>query len=139
VATFAGDMEADSFVFRNGAGVVRGYLSTATSGSLAMQDSSQNDRVRVFGTGVYIDGGNNGLVTIEGSGTTDAFSVDTARAALRTDVTICGTSSNLLFFSSGYPGGATKQTVTGSRGGNAALASLLTALASYGLITNSST
>jgi len=32
-----------------------------------------------------------------------------------------------------------KQTVTGSRGGNAALASLLTALASHGLITNSST
>lgn len=32
-----------------------------------------------------------------------------------------------------------KPTVTGSRGGNAALASLLTALASYGLITDSST
>jgi len=32
-----------------------------------------------------------------------------------------------------------KQTVTGSRGGNAALASLLTALASHGLITNSTT
>lgn len=31
-----------------------------------------------------------------------------------------------------------KQTVTGSRGGNAALASVLTALASYGLITDSS-
>ena len=33
---------------------------------------------------------------------------------------------------------ATRQTVTGSRGGNAALASVLTALASYGLIINSS-
>lgn len=32
-----------------------------------------------------------------------------------------------------------KQTVTGSRGGNAALASVLTALANYGIITNSST
>jgi hypothetical protein len=32
-----------------------------------------------------------------------------------------------------------KPTVTGSRGGNAALASLLTALANYGLITNSTT
>ncbi|MBS1868192.1 MAG: hypothetical protein JSS99_00855 [Actinobacteria bacterium] len=32
-----------------------------------------------------------------------------------------------------------RQTVTGSRGGNAALASLLTVLAEYGLITNSST
>lgn len=44
----------------------------------------------------------------------------------------------------GYPGFygtspvATQQTVTGSRGGNAALASLLTALATYGLIINSS-
>ena len=34
---------------------------------------------------------------------------------------------------------AAKQTVSGSRGGNAALASLLTALANYGLITNSTT
>ena len=34
---------------------------------------------------------------------------------------------------------ATKQTVTGSRGGNAALASLLTGLAAYGLVTDSST
>lgn len=33
----------------------------------------------------------------------------------------------------------TKPTVTGSRGSNAALASLLTALANYGLITDSST
>lgn len=33
----------------------------------------------------------------------------------------------------------TKQTVTGSRGGNAALASLLTALATVGLITDSTT
>jgi hypothetical protein len=32
-----------------------------------------------------------------------------------------------------------KPTVTGSRGGNAALASLLTALASYGFITDSTT
>lgn len=39
----------------------------------------------------------------------------------------------------GFNGSAaiTKPTVTGSRGGNAALASLLTALATYGLITDS--
>ena len=35
--------------------------------------------------------------------------------------------------------GTTKQTVTGSRGGNAALASLLTALAGYGILTDSTT
>jgi hypothetical protein len=44
--------------------------------------------------------------------------------------------SPLSFFSSAGTG---LQTVTGSRAGNAALASLLTALANYGLITNSST
>ena len=41
------------------------------------------------------------------------------------------------FFGSTPP--AAKPTVTGSRGANAALASLLTALASYGLITDSTT
>jgi hypothetical protein len=47
-----------------------------------------------------------------------------------------GTNPKISFF-----GGltSTKQTVTGSRGGNAALASLLTALATYGLIVDSST
>lgn len=43
--------------------------------------------------------------------------------------------ANIGFFGSG---GNSKQTVTGSRGGNAALASLLTALAAYGLVTDSS-
>lgn len=45
-------------------------------------------------------------------------------------------SSTRLGFYGGTP--AVKQTVTGSRGGNAALASLLTALANIGLITDSS-
>ena len=42
---------------------------------------------------------------------------------------------NLGFFNTAE---TTKQTVTGSRGANAALASLLTALANYGLIVDSS-
>ncbi len=46
----------------------------------------------------------------------------------------------LAFFSTNpVDSGVSKQTVTGSRGGNAALASLLTALAAYGLITDSTT
>lgn len=45
--------------------------------------------------------------------------------------------STLLAFYAGTP--VTKPVVTGSRGGNAALASFLTALASVGLITNSTT
>jgi hypothetical protein len=42
-----------------------------------------------------------------------------------------------LAFFNGSP--TAKQTVTGAKGGNAALASLLTALANYGLITDGST
>lgn len=44
-------------------------------------------------------------------------------------------------FTIGFQGAApiTQPTVTGSRGGNAALASLLTALADYGLVVDSST
>lgn len=56
-------------------------------------------------------------------------------------VTLAGISlsvstTNLSFF---FDAPAPKQTVVGSRGGNAALASLLTALATYGLITNNTT
>lgn len=54
-----------------------------------------------------------------------------------TEVFRLGTSSTsaaLSFFGGSV---AAKQTVTGSRGGNAALANLLTALAAYGLITDS--
>jgi len=46
------------------------------------------------------------------------------------------TSTNLGFYGAG---GVTKPNVTGSRGGNAALTSLCTALANLGLITNSTT
>jgi hypothetical protein len=52
------------------------------------------------------------------------------------------TTAKLGFFGhlpSSGPTGVVQQTVTGSRGGNAALASLLTALNNYGLIVNSST
>jgi hypothetical protein len=49
---------------------------------------------------------------------------------------LAGATSVVGFYGAG---GATRQTVTGSRGGNAALASLLTALASNGLIVDSST
>jgi hypothetical protein len=50
------------------------------------------------------------------------------------DTLLGGGGSNVGFFGSA---GAAKQAPTGSRGGNAALASLLTALAAYGLITDS--
>lgn len=45
----------------------------------------------------------------------------------------------LSFFNSSIPGGAPRYNVVGSRGGNAALASLLNSLANLGLITNGTT
>lgn len=54
-------------------------------------------------------------------------------------VDIAFTSGSKIGFFNPAGGPAGKQTVTGSRGGNAALASLLTALANLGLITNSTT
>lgn len=50
---------------------------------------------------------------------------------------ILGLAGNKLGFF--QAAGTTKQTITGSRGGNAALASLLTALAAYGIITDGTT
>lgn len=55
----------------------------------------------------------------------------------RTPTTIIEALGNKLAFNGATP--ITKPTVTGSRGGNAALASLLTALATLGLITDSTT
>jgi hypothetical protein len=57
--------------------------------------------------------------------------------AKTTGIVNLGSADNkLAFFGSGA---AVKQAITGSRGGNAALASLLTALAAHGLITDSTT
>jgi len=63
-----------------------------------------------------------------------AYDAITAREGLR--IQSDGSVAQIGFF-----GGTanSKQTVSGSRGGNAALASLLTALANYGLIVDSST
>jgi hypothetical protein len=62
-----------------------------------------------------------------------AFDATTAREGLRIESD--GSSPLLGFYG---VGAVARPTVTGSRGGNAALASLLTALANQGLITNSS-
>lgn len=66
--------------------------------------------------------------------TLSAYDATAAREALRLEAS--GTAAMVGFY-----GGAAvaKPTVTGSRGGNAALASLLSALASMGLVTDSST
>lgn len=71
--------------------------------------------------------------------------ISTSNARIFTDKRGTGTATALIVQKSGGTlgflgtGGVTKQTITGSRGGNVALASLLTALASHGLITDSTT
>jgi hypothetical protein len=70
------------------------------------------------------------FTTMESSGNAQAGGILYANGGFR------HIASTLLFWDG--TGHASKPTVTGSRGGNAALASLLTALATYGLITDSS-
>jgi hypothetical protein len=71
--------------------------------------------------------------------------ISVSNARIFTDKRGTGTALSLIVQKSGGTlgflgtGGVTKQTITGSRGGNAALASLLTALAAHGLITDSTT
>jgi hypothetical protein len=93
------------------------------------------------GTGqVKVDGGTAGVII--GDRSTSAEWVLYADSGLfRVHLTGTGdrfavSATGMAFFGAS---GNTKQTVTGSRGGNAALASLLTALASYGQITDSTT
>jgi len=71
--------------------------------------------------------------------------ISVSAARIFTDKRGTGTATALIVQKSGGTlgflgtGGTGKQTITGSRGGNAALASLLTALAAHGLITDSTT
>jgi hypothetical protein len=107
----------------------RSVVATATAGSEA---SSMIFSTRVAGSfvdAVTISSGGSLLVGTSTDGMTANGSV-----AIAKDLAHRGT---LLGFYNTSP--ASKQTVTGSRGGNAALASLLTALATTGLITDSST
>lgn len=77
-----------------------------------------------------------------GAGSLDTILYRSAADVLKTDDSLHVTldlrhlGANLGFYNHAT---ATQQTVTGSRGGNAALASLLTALAATGLIVDSST
>lgn len=73
------------------------------------------------------------VAQIDGAG---RFFGTSVHASTLTGLNICGSGSKLGFFDINP---VVRQTVTGSRGGNAALASLLTALAQSGLIINSST
>jgi hypothetical protein len=107
----------------------RSVVATATAGSEA---SSMIFSTRVAGSfidSLTISSSGNLLIGTSTDGMTSGGSL-----AITKDLAHRGT---LAGFYNTTP--AAKQTVTGSRGGNAALASLLTALATTGLITDSST
>lgn len=95
------------------------------------------------GTGTFTQWALYSKSDVDNAGYLRAEVSDASYAAIGTSVTGTGTAVPLrVQLSGGQLGfygsnGATKQTITGSRGGNAALADLLTKLASLGLITNS--
>lgn len=77
-----------------------------------------------------------GPVIITAAGTDSVRHVRIQGAGTGASAQLGSAAANIGFFASI---GAAKQTVTGAKGGNAALGSLLTALAAYGLITDSTT
>jgi hypothetical protein len=118
--------------------------SAGATAFAAQSDSDTNPRVELGTFGIKLGGG---------SGATDVRILRQSSSLIRfrnagdsayvsigcLDATVTGAldhdGSTLGVFATAP---TTKQTVTGSRGGNAALASLLTALAAYGLVTDSS-
>ena len=125
-----------------------------SAGQIEIDTTGSNDIIIfcIAGT-LTLDGA---LVQINGTGTVGGIHLhDQTSAGHPTGIQITSDFNGVSISSSGHGnievgatgdsvgfyghGGATVPTVTGSRGGNAALTSLLTALASQGLITNSST
>lgn len=101
-----------------------GTQTTAVMGNGTFHVTSPDMFFNADGAVFRINGGSGESFRITGSGSPTFVDVANAADALR-------------FFHTG--GGSTINTVTGSRGANAALSSLLTALAAYGLIVNSTT
>lgn len=116
----------DSFNFNSGLIVSGGGLNVTTS--VSFNTSSTFD--------ITLTGNNDNEIQLTGSATNLYIRGSTGSGNIFMRFQKAGTSpSERLSFFGATPQG--RQTVTGSRGGNAALASLLTALANLGLITNS--
>jgi hypothetical protein len=101
-----------------------------------------NDTLRIYNgsqAGIsQTDGTNTYTWSVDGSGNYRLFKVGATGVLDLTQ----GNSVNVKFRGVGFNGSApvvTKPTVSGSKGSNAALASLLSALSSYGLVTDSTT
>lgn len=128
------------------------FIQNGTGNIDILSAGSGNVSVGTSGTGFLTIGGSDGTdISNTGPNTFGMQINDDSTAGMQITeigsggiVVDGGTSGLMLVPASGKLGfnGATpivKRTVTGSRGGNAALASLLTALANLGLLTDSST
>lgn len=118
------DMYFGPYAFSTGTGVVRARINTVTGATPAIAFIAESD-----GTTPDV----NVVIRPKGGGTAQ---MQNSASQIVIEAGYSGGNRYLGFFA-GAP--ALKQTVTGSRGGNLALGSLLTALATYGLIVNSST
>lgn len=122
-AEFSGGIKltatSNTIGFYNGVTLV-GALDVSSGGDVRLQDPALTYGLAFGAGGTSLDAA---------SGASLSLGVQSGA------VSIGSGGATLGFFATGTP--ATKQTVTGSRGGNAALASLCSALAAYGLITNS--
>lgn len=107
-------------------GAGAGQISTSGSVGVGVAVASN---VRLYAKGTDTTSSNYALLAADSAGTSLLWA--------RNDgyVMLAKSGGSIGFFAAAA---ATKQTVTGSRGGNAALASLLSALATYGLVTDSS-
>lgn len=99
-----------------------------------------NERIQIRADGALLFGDGNATPTLSITKTAASATLNVSGAlvvngTLNPKANFTHQGTNIGFFST-TP--TTKQTVTGSRGGNAALASLLTALAAYGFVTDSS-
>ena len=149
-ATFTGPSAAKNNIFGNGG------VPSSVSGQFTAIGGLTSGSGIFTGTGdyagLYSSAGAGGLLIHAPSGATTLFvnsgASSTTLTPTATNASLAvspngtgrlglGTTGSTLGFFDGV--GATKGTVTGSRGGNAALASLLTLLQSYGILTDSST
>jgi hypothetical protein len=128
--TYSFAADADTGMFGKG-GDLLGFATGGVQQFEIHPNANATDWIAVFG----------GINTVSGApllvprGATTNCSLRIQSRGTGSTLQIQSSSGNIGFF--GLAPGVAKQTVTGSRGGNAALASLLTALAAYGLITDS--
>lgn len=129
--SFSGNAAKTIWMERNTVANTAGNNLSVFAGGATVGATNKNGGSLLLRSGASTGSGESGVkiqtAFAGASGTADSYSTNVMIEAL----------GNKLAFNGATP--VTKPTVTGSRGGNAALASLLTALAQLGLITDSTT